>query len=65
MEREATDMSALAPKADICSAQADVRFVPIADIGTNFVCSLFDDLSTSKTVDRRSLESRNWPLRVL
>ena len=26
-------MSALHPKADICSAQADVRFVPIADIG--------------------------------
>jgi hypothetical protein len=26
-------MSALPPKADICSAQAHVRFVPIADIG--------------------------------
>jgi len=25
-------MSALAPIADICSAQADIRFVPIADI---------------------------------
>jgi hypothetical protein len=25
--------SALPPIADICSAQADVRFVPIADIG--------------------------------
>ena len=25
-------MSALPPKADMCSAQADVRFVPIADI---------------------------------
>jgi hypothetical protein len=25
-------MSALAPKADMCGAQADVRFVPIADI---------------------------------
>ena len=25
-------MSALTPKADMCSAQADVRFVPIADI---------------------------------
>jgi hypothetical protein len=25
-------MSALPPKADICSAQAHVRFVPIADI---------------------------------
>jgi hypothetical protein len=27
-------MSALPPKADICSAQAHVRFVPIADIAT-------------------------------
>jgi hypothetical protein len=26
-------MSALPPKADMCSAQADVRFVPIADMG--------------------------------
>ena len=27
-------MSALPPKADMCSALADVRFVPIADIWT-------------------------------
>ena len=27
-------MSALHPKVDICSAQADVRFVPIADIAS-------------------------------
>jgi hypothetical protein len=26
-------MSALTPEADMCSAQAYVRFVPIADIG--------------------------------
>ena len=25
-------MSALPPKADMCSAQADVRYVPIADM---------------------------------
>ena len=31
-------MSALHPKADMCSALAHVRFVPIADI------ALFDDL---------------------
>ena len=31
-------MSALPPKADMCGAQADVRFVPQADI------SLFDHL---------------------
>ena len=37
-------MSALPPKADICSALADVRFVPIADIGINLVCQLFDHL---------------------
>ena len=29
-----TVMSALPPKADMCSALADVRFVPIADIGS-------------------------------
>ena len=28
-------MSALPPKADMCGALADVRFVPIADISTN------------------------------
>ena len=32
----ATGMSALPPKADICSAPADVCFVPIADIGRLF-----------------------------
>ena len=32
-------MSALPPKADMCSALADVRFVPIADISQ---VSLFD-----------------------
>ena len=32
-------MSALPPKADMCSATRDVRFVPIADIG-----ELFDHL---------------------
>jgi hypothetical protein len=35
-------MSALPPKANICSATRYVRFVPIADIGTNLVCQLFD-----------------------
>jgi hypothetical protein len=29
-------MSALPPKADMCSALGDVRFVPIADICTQF-----------------------------
>jgi hypothetical protein len=36
-------MSALTPKADMCGAKRDVRLVPIADIGTNLVCRLFDD----------------------
>jgi hypothetical protein len=39
-------MSAIPPKADICSALAGVRFVPIADI-THM------SLSNSKTVGRR------------
>ena len=32
-------MSALPPKADMCSAQADVRFVPEADIAAS-VCAV-------------------------
>ena len=32
-------MSALPPKADMCSATRDVRFVPIADIGFNSITS--------------------------
>jgi hypothetical protein len=31
--RAAEAMSALPPKADMCGATRDVRFVPIADIG--------------------------------
>ena len=31
-------MSALPPKADMCSANGDVRFVPIADIGNMHSC---------------------------
>jgi len=41
-------MSALPPKADMCSAQADVRFVPIADI-MNY--------AKRKTASRRSLQN--------
>jgi hypothetical protein len=37
-------MSALPPKADMCSAPAHVRFVPEADIGTNLASKLFDHL---------------------
>jgi hypothetical protein len=33
-------MSALPPKADMCSALADVRFVPIADIADYSITSL-------------------------
>ena len=40
-------MSALPPKADMCSAQADVRYVPIADI------SLFIRLPIDADVQRR------------
>ena len=41
-------MSALPPKADMCSAQAHVRFVPIADSCT---------ATNRKTASRRSLRS--------
>jgi hypothetical protein len=33
-------MSALPPKADICSAPADVRFVPKADIASALIADL-------------------------
>ena len=41
-------MSALPPKADMCSATRDVRFVPIADIETNLVCHLLDHLISAR-----------------
>ena len=34
-------MSALPPKADMCAAKSDVRFVPIADIGPVLACPLW------------------------
>ena len=33
-------MSALPPKADMCSAHADVRFVPIADVRSPITAAL-------------------------
>ena len=40
-------MSALPPKADMCSALSDVRFVPIADIAE--LETLVNQLSTHST----------------
>ena len=40
-------MSALTPKADMCGATVDVRFVPIADIGTSAVRALFNHVVSS------------------
>ena len=37
-------MSALPPKADMCSALAYVRFVPIADIDRSITSTVSDDL---------------------
>ena len=45
-------MSALPPKADICSATRDVRFVPKADIG-----SLFDHLVGALLEMQRHVEA--------
>jgi hypothetical protein len=45
-------MSALPPKADICSAKADVRFVPIADI-------LFDYLIGARKQRRRHIKTEH------
>ena len=56
---DAGAMSALPPKADMCSAQADVRFVPIADIALYSItssasscieCVRFSDLLVSTYV---------------
>ena len=44
-------MSALPPKADMCSA-TDVRFVPIADIA-----DLFDDLVSARKQRRRNIKT--------
>ena len=44
-------MSALPPKADMCSALADVRFVPIADI------DLFDHLVGAQHEARELLQT--------
>ena len=37
-QRKPQKVSDIPPKADICSAQADVRFVPKADIGVGTWC---------------------------
>ena len=36
-------MSALPPKADMCGATRDVRFVPIADIPRGELCAIMDE----------------------
>jgi hypothetical protein len=48
-------MSALPPKADMCSATRDVRFVPIADVGAPVSgrCQLENGLHTSGTRQTR------------
>ena len=50
-------MSALPPKADMCSALGHVRFVPIADID-NLVCELFDDFVSAGEHRRRNCEAQ-------
>ena len=46
-------MSALPPKADMCSATSDVRFVPIADMP-----ALFDHLVGAREYGRRNCEAQ-------
>ena len=55
---DAAGMSALPPKADICSAQADVRFVPIADIAKNLICLLLDYFIGIREQRRRDSEAQ-------
>ena len=44
-------MSALHPKADMCGAQAHVRFVPIADIGAHRSLRRFTSLGHAEASD--------------
>ena len=54
-------MSALPPKADMCSALDDVRFVPIADIGSIMTIQESNAATRGKII----LISVNSPGRVL
>ena len=52
-------MSALPPKADMCSAQAHVRFVPIADIGYKLVLLDYSITSSARAI---SAEGTSRPI---
>src|SRR5262245_64190387 len=52
-------MSALPPKADMCSATRDVCFGPKADIRTRLVSSAFDDLVGAGKDCRRNGEAES------
>ena len=54
---DAKTMSALPPKADMCGATRDVRFVPKADIVASSACQLFDDLVGAGEHRRRECEA--------
>ena len=55
-------MSALPPKAGMCSATRDVRFVPIADVGApvSGKCELENGLHTSGTRRHGNIEMLYW-----
>ena len=50
-------VSALHPKADMCGALADVRFVPIADIDATAKVSFYDDCAHRPAIQRRGDQS--------
>ena len=52
-------MSALPPKADMCSAKRDVRFVPIADIGME-VCNARARLLIREPECHRGNDHDSW-----
>jgi len=54
---DAEAMSALPPKADICSAPAHVRFVPIATDAPQQTASLFDHLVGERENAGRKIET--------
>ena len=57
VDRLRDGLSALPPKADMCGATRDVRFVPIADIGPDSACELFDDFISAAEHRRRECEA--------
>ncbi|MGB6589780.1 MAG: hypothetical protein WBE93_27915, partial [Pseudolabrys sp.] len=58
-------MSALNPKADVCSATRQVRFVPIADISRVWICSGGEGSEKTRCVTKKMAAPRAKTLPVV